>query len=78
MVDASKQSSNPAILLLFGSENVKMRVDEAELVHHQISLQNGNAIGIFLQKIQTLTFSFLNLFLNNNHQTISIKYRYIV
>ena len=52
MVDASKQSSNPAILLLFGSENVKMRVDEAELVHHQISLQNGNAIGITKKKIK--------------------------
>jgi len=56
MIDASKNSSNSGGLLGFGADNVRMRVEEAELIHNEISKQTGNSIGV-LAKLLPLVSS---------------------
>lgn len=45
MIDASKNSSNSVALLTFGSENVRLCVEEAEMIHRDVAIQTGNPIG---------------------------------
>ena len=56
LIDASKNSSTSALLLSFGAENVRMRVEEAELVHSVISKQTGDPI-VVLAKILPMVSS---------------------
>ena len=56
LIDASKNSSSPGTLLALGADNVRMRVDEAEMIHSEISRQSGNPIRV-LSKLLPLVSS---------------------
>lgn len=56
MIESSKQSSNSAGLLGFGADNVRMRVEEAEIIHSEITKQTGNGIAV-LSKLLPLVNS---------------------
>jgi len=45
MVSYTQKMANPALMLLFAAENVRLMADEGIVIHHALAKESGDSIG---------------------------------